>query len=86
MSTKAIGVVRKLDELGRVVLPVELRRVYDLKVGDGLEIFVDSGSIVLRKYEPACVFCGEAGALTEHQGKKVCDRCRHAIALVPVPA
>ncbi len=55
---KATGIVRKVDELGRVVLPIELRNKFDIKVKDPIEIFVDGSSIVLKKYEPNCVFCG----------------------------
>ena len=55
---KSTGIVRKVDELGRVVLPIELRRTLDIAEKDALEIYVDSDRIVLRKYEPACIFCG----------------------------
>ncbi len=57
---KATGIVRKVDELGRIVIPMELRRTLDIEKEDSVEIFVDDGSIVLRKYEPACIFCGNA--------------------------
>ena len=57
---KSTGIVRKVDELGRVVLPIELRRTLDLAEKDGLEIFVDGSTIILKKYEPACIFCGNA--------------------------
>ena len=68
---KATGVVRRIDELGRMVLPCELRRVMDIKDRDSLEVFVDGDKIVLRKYEPACTFTGSANELFEYQGRKV---------------
>ena len=57
---KSMGIVRKVDELGRVVLPMELRKTMDINEKDPLEIFVDGSSIVLKKYEPACIFCTQA--------------------------
>lgn len=72
---KATGIVRKVDELGRVVIPIELRNKFDIKVKDPIEIFVDSNSIVLKKYEPNCVFCGSAKHLVEYSGKLVCEKC-----------
>lgn len=66
---KAVGIVRKLDDLGRYVLPVEIRRVLNINIGDPLEIFVDGDSIILKKYEPSCVFCGEAKGITNYKEK-----------------
>jgi len=57
---KATGIVRKVDELGRIVLPIELRRTLGIDEKDPLEIYVDQEKIILKKYEPACVFCGNA--------------------------
>ena len=57
---KSTGVVRKIDELGRIVLPIEIRNNLDIKSRDAVEIFVDEDKIVLKKYEPACIFCGNA--------------------------
>ena len=54
---KSTGIVRKVDELGRIVLPIELRRTLDIAEKDSLEIYVDESAIVLKKYEPACIFC-----------------------------
>ena len=68
---KATGVVRRVDELGRVVLPCELRRVMHIKDRDSLEVFVDEDRIVLKKYEPACTFTGSADDLIEYKGRKV---------------
>lgn len=72
---KATGIVRPIDELGRVVIPKELRKVFQIKNKDAMEIFVDDGMIVLKKYEPACVFCGEADNLINYEGKTVCSKC-----------
>lgn len=73
---KSTGIVRKLDELGRVVLPVELRRSMDLNEGDGLEIFTNESEIVLRKYQPGCVLCGSLENVAQHKsGKMVCSNC-----------
>ena len=77
---KSTGIVRKVDELGRVVLPIELRRTLDIEVKDSLEIYVDGDSIVLKKYQPACLFCGEAKNVTPYMGRNICANCRAAIA------
>jgi len=68
---KSTGVLRKVDELGRVVLPVELRRNLNIDVRDPLEIFIDTDRIILKKYEPADIFTGEMEDLIEYRGKKV---------------
>jgi transcriptional pleiotropic regulator of transition state genes len=72
---KATGVVRKLDQLGRIVFPIELRRALDIEDGDSLEIFVDEGRIYLKKYEPACTYCGEANGVKMFKGKYICPGC-----------
>lgn len=72
---KATGIVRKVDDLGRIVLPMELRRTLNIGKEDPVEIFVDEESIVLRKYEPACVFCGDARDVKNIKGKNVCKKC-----------
>ncbi|KAF5077336.1 AbrB/MazE/SpoVT family DNA-binding domain-containing protein [Anaerotignum sp.] len=68
---KSTGIVRKVDELGRVVLPIELRRNMGIEIKDSLEIFVEEDSIVLKKYEPADIFSGSMEDLIEYKGKKV---------------
>ena len=73
---KSTGIVRKIDELGRIVVPKELRRTLNIEEKDGLEIFTEGNTIILRKYEPACVFCGQADDVTVHKGKKICKPCR----------
>ncbi|URZ06433.1 AbrB/MazE/SpoVT family DNA-binding domain-containing protein [Clostridium felsineum] len=72
---KSTGVVRQLDPLGRIVLPIEIRRTFDLKEKDALEIYVDGENIVLKKYNPACIFCGEASEVVNYKGKKICKKC-----------
>lgn len=68
---KSTGIVRKVDELGRIVLPIELRKVLHIDVRDSLEIFVDENKIILKKYEPADIFTGDMRDLVEYKGKKV---------------
>lgn len=72
---KSTGIVRKVDELGRIVLPIELRRTLDIAERDPLEIYVDGSSIILRKYQPACVFCGDSKDVEIFKGKNVCAAC-----------
>jgi len=72
---KSTGIVRKVDELGRIVLPVELRRTLDIEIKDALEIYVDGNTIILRKYEPACIFCGNARDVFTFKDKIICQDC-----------
>ena len=72
---KATGIVRSIDELGRIVLPIELRRILDIKEHDSLEIFSEGDSIILCKYQPACIFCNDAESLTSFKSKNVCANC-----------
>ena len=72
---KSTGIIRKVDDLGRIVLPIELRRMLDIAERDELEIFVESDRIILHKYEPACVFCGSSRELTALNGKNICKPC-----------
>lgn len=72
---KATGIVRKLDQLGRIVIPKELRNTFDLKENDPIEIFVDGNDIILRKYQPACVFCNDATEVIQFGGKNICKTC-----------
>ena len=68
---KSTGIVRKLDELGRITLPIELRRTLGVSERDPLEIFVDEGKIILQKYEPADIFNGSKDELVDYYGKKI---------------
>lgn len=77
---KATGIVRKVDELGRVVLPIELRRTLDIEVKDSLEIYVEDSSIILKKYEPSCIFCGNADNVDRVKGKNICQSCLEELA------
>lgn len=81
ITLKSTGVVRRLDELGRIVLPVELRRTLDIKEKDSLEIFVDGETIILKKYEPACTFCDNASDLISFKGKNICPDCMRSLQL-----
>ena len=72
---KSTGVVRKLDDLGRIVIPIELRRTMDIAEKDAIEIYVDGASIILRKYEPTCIFCGDAKNVINYRGKNICPNC-----------
>lgn len=72
---KSTGIVRRVDELGRIVIPIELRRTLDIAEKDSLEIYVDGSSIILRKYEPACVFCDNAKDVVIYKGRNVCSAC-----------
>ena len=72
---KPTGIIRKVDELGRIVLPIELRRTLDIEVRDEMEIYIDDGKIVLQKFEPCCTFCGSAQQLTTFCGKNICNEC-----------
>lgn len=74
---KATGIIRKVDELGRIVLPIELRRTMDIAVRDELEIFIDNDRVVLQKCEQhgSCVFCGSNQELQSYRGKNVCRDC-----------
>ena len=72
---KATGIVRKIDSLGRLVLPIELRRMMGIEQEDPIEIFVEGEMMLLKRYAPACIFCGEAGDLVTFRGKKICMGC-----------
>ena len=77
---KSTGIVRRVDELGRVVLPIELRNKFGITEKDPMEIYVDGNSIILKKYEPDCVFCGNGKKLTNYSGKMICVKCKDKIA------
>jgi len=77
---KATGIVRKVDELGRIVIPIELRNKLDIAIKDPIEIFVDGSSIILKKYEPNCIFCGNSKDLSSYKDKLVCSKCLTKLA------
>ncbi len=72
---KPLGTVRKVDELGRIVLPIETRKRMELSSGDGVEIFVEKDRVILKKYEPSCIFCGDADDVVTYKEKKICRKC-----------
>lgn len=72
---KTTGIVRKIDTLGRVVIPIELRRTLGIDIKDSIEIFVDDENIILKKYNPACFFCDNATGLQSFSGKNICTEC-----------
>ena len=74
-TMKSTGVVRQLDTLGRIVLPIELRRTMDIGVKDMLEIFVEGDEIILKKSHPSCIFCSDARDVVPYKGKLVCKSC-----------
>lgn len=80
VNMKATGIVRKVDELGRIVLPIELRRTLDIEERDALEIYLDGDRIVLQKYETSCLFCGSDRGLVSYKGKNICSECAKEIA------
>ena len=77
---KATGIVRRIDELGRVVLPMELRKTLNIEIANPLEIYVDGENIVLKKYKPGCYLCGSADDLLHIEDKLICHRCAEKIA------
>lgn len=72
---KSTGIVRKVDELGRIVLPIEMRRTLDIAEKDPVEIYVDGDSIILRKYQATCVFCDNTVGVIAFKGKNICPEC-----------
>ena len=72
---KSTGIIRKLDELGRVVIPIELRNKFNISEKDPIEIYVDGSNIILKKYEITCVFCGKTENLKEYKEKQICSGC-----------
>lgn len=72
---KSTGIVRKVDELGRIVLPIEMRRTLDIGEKDALEIYVEGSSVILKKYNPSCVFCDATKDITVFKGKNICPKC-----------
>lgn len=72
---KSTGIVRRVDELGRVVIPIELRNKFEIYEKDPIEIFVDGSAIILKKYEPHCIFCGATKKLITYNDKLICPKC-----------
>ena len=76
---KSTGVVRRVDELGRIVLPIEIRKILDINKKDAIEIFTDDNKIILKKYEPSCIFCNSADDIVYYNGRRVCAACIKAL-------
>lgn len=72
---KATGVVRTVDSVGRFVIPMEIRKTMNINVNDSLEVFVDEDTILLRKYNPSCIFCKSLDDIIEFEGQKICKSC-----------
>lgn len=72
---KSTGIIRKVDNLGRIVLPIELRRTLDIAECDELEIYMENDRIILQKFEQACIFCGSTRGLFSYRRKNVCQEC-----------
>ncbi len=79
---KSTGIVRKVDELGRIVIPIELRRTLGVDERDPMEIYVNEETIVLKKFESSCVFCGKTKELTRFRNKNICDMCLNELKLL----
>ncbi len=76
---KSTGIIRKIDELGRVVIPIEMRNKLNIQEKDPIEIFADGNSIVLKKFEPNCIFCNNTKNLTKYKDKLICEKCAKKI-------
>ena len=76
---KSTGIIRKLDQLGRIVLPIELRNKLNFSEKDPIEIFVDGSSIILKKYTSTCIFCGNTKNLYRYNDKLICSKCKEQI-------
>lgn len=77
---KSTGIVRRIDELGRVVIPIELRRTLDISRSDPIEFYTEDDEIILKKFQNRCVICGNAENVTEFKRKMLCDECRKGIS------
>ena len=76
---KSTGIIRRVDELGRVVIPIEIRKQFNIVEKDPIEIYVEGSSIVLKKFEPNCIFCGNTKDLLTYNDKLVCNKCAKII-------
>ena len=72
---KPVGAVKSIDNLNRILLPKQLRKMMSIQTGDQFEIFVDDDSIILKKYEPTCLFCSSTDNIIEFKGKGICRNC-----------
>lgn len=79
---KATGIVRRVDDLGRIVLPKDLRQTMGIRTGDPMEIYTDADSIILRKYAPGCAFCGSVNGIRYIRGTLVCNICANNMQML----
>ena len=79
---KSLGTVRKVDELGRIVLPIETRKRLGLGPKDPVEIFVEKDRVILKKYEPTCIFCGNSDDIVMYKEKRVCKSCLEELSKI----
>ena len=79
---KSTGIIRRVDELGRVVIPIEIRTQFSISEKDPMEIYVDGNSIILKKYQPNCIFCGNSKKLINFEGKLICKKCANNISKI----
>ena len=77
---KSTGIVRRVDELGRVVIPIEIRNQFGIAEKDPIEIYVEGSNIILKKFEEKCIFCGNTKNLSEYKSKLICNKCAENIA------
>ncbi|OCA98341.1 AbrB/MazE/SpoVT family DNA-binding domain-containing protein [Clostridium beijerinckii] len=76
---KASGIVRKLDPLGRIVIPKEIRKVLGINDGDSMEIIKVDNEVVVRKYSKGCIFCGSDKGVFNFKDMLICNECREAL-------
>ena len=76
---KSTGIIRKLDELGRIVIPVEIRKKLGIEQKDPIEIYTEGRTIILKQYQPNCIFCGKKNELQEYKNKNICASCQKAL-------
>lgn len=76
---KSTGIIRRVDELGRVVIPIEIRNQFNIAEKDPIEIYVNGSSIILKKFEPNCIFCGSTEDLVSFDDKLICSKCSEEI-------
>ncbi|MBR1749663.1 MAG: AbrB/MazE/SpoVT family DNA-binding domain-containing protein [Ruminococcus sp.] len=73
---KSTGIVRDVDNLGRIVIPIELRRTLGINEKDSVEIYTENDTIILRKYQESCIFCGSTESVSDFRNKNICEQCR----------
>ena len=82
---KSTGIVRKIDKLGRIVLPKELRHILNINQKDPIEIFLEDNHVILKKYEPACWFCNNTDNAAQYKGYNICGGCLKSLKEIEKP-